>query len=299
MNAIRRVVVATDFSVGSNMAVDRAVQLAQAHGACLDLLHAHDVGAWHALQAVFDVQRLTGGATDDVALRERLAALAASLAASSGLAVDSHVGVGEPAAVIESHARALHAAVVVIARRDEPDTPGVGGVLLRVLRRAPCPVLVVRFGGSRHYERVLSAVDLSDVSRRAAEAAIGLFPTAVHRLLCVIDPAWERQRWRSNTAQGLDEAQGPSELESQSLQALAQRQLDALAQVLSERPDTRVVAEVVEAVPARAIVGNAVAWPADCVVVGRHGHGALADRLVGGTALDVIHHTTGDVLVVS
>lgn len=299
MQPVRRVLVATDLSPGSEAAVDRAVLLARAHGACVDLVHAFDAGAWHALQRVFDVQRLGGDAPPDVVLRERLSARAEALAAATGLDVEAHFGAGEPAGLIEGRVKATRAALVVIARRADPATPGVGSTLLRLLHTASCPVLVVRGNAHLAYERVLTAVDLREVSRRAAEVAVGLFPAAVHRLLCVVDPAWERERWRRNGALEQDPAQPPASMEPQSLQALAQHQLNQLAQALSVRPDTRVVAEVAEAVPVRAIVGHAAAWPADCVVVGRHGHGLLADRLLGSTALDVLHHTARDVLVVS
>ena len=43
---------------------------------------------------------------------------------------------------------------------------------------------------------------------------------------------------------------------------------------------------------------RAAAWPADCMVVGHHGHGRVADALLGSTALDAIHHAACDVLVV-
>ena len=293
MNAVRRVLVAIDFSPGSDMAVERAMMLAQLHGARLDLLHAFDVRAWHALQAVFDVHRLSGEVPSDVALRERLSALAESLAARSGLDVAAQFGLGEPAAAIVSQVEARHAAVVVLARRSDPETPGVGGTLLRVLHRAPCPVLVVKVPPARGYERVLSAVDLREVSRRAAAAAVELFPAAAHRLLCAVDPAWERELWRRAAAPGQTRVEGPS------LHATAMQLLDALAQPLALHVSGKLDTEVVDAAPVRAIVDRAAAWPADCVVVGRHGQGRLADRLLGSTALDLIHHTGGDVLVVS
>lgn len=58
MTKIFSIVAATDFSPGSSAAVERAVQLAVAHGASLRLLHAFDVSAWYRLKAVFDPQRL-------------------------------------------------------------------------------------------------------------------------------------------------------------------------------------------------------------------------------------------------
>jgi nucleotide-binding universal stress UspA family protein len=293
MKPIRRVLVATDFSAGSDAAIERAVRLARAHGACVDLVHAFDVSAWHALRAVFDLKRLSGQPSPEARLRERLAERAAALAAREGLAVESHFGVGAPAAVIEARARSMNAALLVIARRSEPAAPGISSTLLRILRSAPCPVLVARASPATDYARVLTAVDLREVSRQAAAAALALFPKATHRLLYVIDPQWEREVQR-----GQSEEAPLGELIA-SLHGRAQQQLEALAGELAATGSAAVDVAVVEAIPALGIVQHAAVWPADCVVVGRHGQGLVADTLLGSTALDAIHHSARDVLVVS
>lgn len=292
MQPIRRVLVATDFSAGSDAAVERAARLARAHGACLDLVHAFDAGAWQALRGVFDLGRLSGQPAPEAGRRERLAQRVAELAAREGLVVESHFGIGTPAGVIEARARAMNAAVLVIARRSEPAAPGVGSTLLRILRSAPCPVLVTRAGPPADYARVLTAVDLREVSQRAAASALALFPGAAHRLLYVIDPQWEREMQR-----GHGDGAPLGELIA-ALHARAQPRLDALAAELAAGSGVAVTAAVVEAIPALGIVQHAATWPADCVVVGRHGQGLVADALLGSTALDAIHHSGRDVLVV-
>jgi universal stress protein E len=293
MKPIRRVLVATDFSAGSDAAVERAVRISRAHGACIDLVHAFDISAWQALRAVFDLGRLSGRPSPEAGLRERLEARAAALAAREGLVVESHFGVGAAAAVIEARARAMNAGLLVIARRSEPAAPGVSSTLLRILRSAPCPLLVTRAGAAADYARVLTAVDLREVSRQAAADALELFPTAAHRLLYVVDPQWESEVQRGH---GDDVPLG--ELIA-SLHARAQLQLEALAGELAAGRGVTVDVAVVEAIPALGIVQHAATWPADCVVVGRHGQGLVADALLGSTALDAIHHSGRDVLVVS
>jgi nucleotide-binding universal stress UspA family protein len=84
-----------------------------------------------------------------------------------------------------------------------------------------------------------------------------------------------------------------------SLHGRAQRQLEVLAGELCADRSMAVDVAVVEAIPALGIVQHAATWPADCVVVGRHGQGLVADALLGSTALDAIHHSGRDVLVVS
>jgi len=289
---IRRVLVATDFSVGSQAAVARAVLIARAHGACVDLLHSFDPSALHALRNLFDLGHLAGQPSAEAQLRQRLQRLAEELAAHEGIVVDSHFGLGVPAAVLEARARSMNAALLVIAQRSDPAAPGVSGTLMRMLRSAPCPVLVVRAAPVADYGRVLSAVDLREVSQRAVAVALALFPRAQHRLLCVVDPHWERE------VQGNLGEQAPLGELIATLHGLALQRLQALAGELSAASGTAVDAAVVEAVPAMGIVQHAAIWPADCVVVGRHGQGRVADRLLGSTALDAIHHSGRDVLVV-
>jgi nucleotide-binding universal stress UspA family protein len=270
------------------------VRLARLHGARLDLVHAHDAGALQALRNLFDLGHLAGEPSAEALQRARLKALADELAVREGIAVDSHFGLGAPAGVIEARARSMNAAVLVIARRSEPAAPGASSTLLRMLRSAPCPVLVTRAAPVADHSRVLCAVDLREASRHAAAVSLALFPGALHRLLYVIDPQWERE------VQGRLGGPGPLGELIASLHGLAQQRLENLARELGAAAGTarHVEAAVVEAIPAMGIVQHAATWPADCVVVGRHGQGLVADRLLGSTALDAIHHSGGDVLVV-
>lgn len=296
MGNLPRVVVCTDFTTGSDAAVERGLRLAQEHHAALDLLHAFDAGMLRRLGAVFDARRLTGDVPPDVRLCEQLTLAAKRLGERSGLAVQPCFGVGEPAAALESHVRQHHPAVAVLAHRADPGTPGVGSTLMRVLRGVSCPILVVRAraepaGPCAAYQRVLCALDLREVATRAAATALGLFPRAAHRLVTVVDPRWERALWPQGEA--------AAEVARPPLRDEADRRLQALAAQLPRSADSMLAAEVHDGVPARVLVEQAAAWPADCIVVGRHGQGVLAERWLGSTTLDLIHHGACDVLVVS
>lgn len=288
---IRRIIAATDFSPGASAAVERAAQLAHAHGALLELLHAFDSSAWQSLVSVLDMQWLGGGAAPENALRQQLDALAAALAQREGLKVETHFAAGAPATVIAARARSMNAAAVVLARSSDPAALGTSGTLLRLLRHAPCPVLVVRDDGAKPYGRVLTAIDLREVSRRAAERALALFPAARHRLLYVVDPQWQHAAQHA----GAEQAGGLLA----TLHGQARQKLDALAAELRAAGAGEIEAAVADARPALGIVEQAAAFAADCVVVGRHGQGLVAETLLGSTALDVIHHSGRDVLVVS
>lgn len=292
MTSVRTIVAATDFSPGSEAAVERAVQLAAAQGAALCLLHAFDASAWHSLAGVFDAQRLGADPPLDVRMRQRLVDAAAALAARSGLEVEARFGVGSPQSTIDAYVRAHAGSIVVVGSRADPEVAGLGSTASKVVRAPACPVLIVRGPGSRPYDRVLSAVDLREASIRAASLALTLFPSARHHLLYALDPALDRAVWMGGFAkEQLQSLHG-------SMYARAQRELQQLANSLRAQARHPLTADVADDLPARAILVGAASLPADCVVVGHHGEDAVADSFLGNLAQHVIQYTTRDVLVV-
>ncbi len=292
MTMIRNVVLATDFSPGAQAALDRAVLLAQKHGACLRLLHAFDVGAWHSLKAVFDPQRLNAEPPPDVRMRRRLKDMAASLAAQKGVRVEARFAVGEADQAISAFVSAHEDSLLVIGSRAEPDVLGVGSTATRLLRSPKCPVLVVRLRESRPYEQVLCAVDMREASMRAASQAVAMFKQAHHLLVCAVDAELEGTSWMNSVAAG------QARLQRTSMHDFAVRQLEELAQELSSQAEHPVTTKVIDDVPARAIVALAAELPADCVVVGHHGQSGAGWRPLGSMAQHVLQHTSRDVLVV-
>lgn len=294
---VRRVVVATDFSPGAEAAVTRALQIAAVHHAHVDLLHSYDVGALRALRRVFDAERLLGRVGADRAIEGRLRDDAARLASASGLEVEPCFSAGDPAVAIAARVQSMHAALAVLARRGEPGAYGIGSTLLNVLRQVPSAVLVVRPGAepaddARPYATVLAAVDQREVSQRTAAAAAALFPTAQHLWLGVVDATWEREVWRAGGITPELAAELPS------LAGALGLELERLAAAMAEGRPVRPRIEIADGIASRVIVDRARALGACCVAVGRHGQGGLGERLLGSTALDVIHHSGRDVLVV-
>ena len=289
MTMIRTIVAATDFSPGSHAAVERAVQPTEAHGASRRLLHAFDVSAWHSLKGVFDPQRLTMRPPPDLRMQRRLSDLMATLA---GLEVEARFSIGSAHSAINMYVTAHAPSLVVLGSRAEPAMPGLGSTALKVLRSPACPMLIVRSTKSRPCDKVLSAVDMRDGSVRAARAAIRLFPAAHQHLLHAVDPTLELALWMG------DVAKEQIRLLHDSMYTKALRQLAQLAQELTREADHQVGAEVVDDVPARASALRAAALPADCVAVGRHGEGTVAERVFGNMAQQVLHHGLRDVLVV-
>ncbi|MDP2367120.1 universal stress protein [Rhodoferax sp.] len=292
MTTIRIIVAATDFSPGSDAAVQRAVQLARAHGASLRLLHTFDVGAWHSLKGVFAAQRFVTDPPPDVRVKQRLTELAQALAAQTGLKVEAHFSVGSADSAISAYVAGHETSLVVMGSRAQPEMPGLGSTALKVLRAPACPILIVRQAQGGPYQTLLCAIDLHAGSVRAATAAIALFPAARQHLVHAVHPAMEWALWLNHVAR----EQVPTLLQAMHAQAL--EKLDALARDLTRLAEHRVEAEVVHGVPALAIVERAASLGADCVAVGHHSQDALAGQLLGSMAQHLLHHSLSDVLVV-
>ncbi|MDE2300895.1 MAG: universal stress protein [Burkholderiales bacterium] len=194
--------------------------------------------------------------------------------------------------MIEAHVKAHASSLVVVGSRADPAAMGLGSTAAKVVRSAACPVLVVRMPAAAPYDKVLTAVDVSEGSTHAAAFAVALFPIAHHHLLYLLDPGLDRALWMGGITAEHARAQRDS------MHAHAARELQQLARALAREATHPVTVDVVEDVPARAIVAAAGSMPADCVVVGHHGPGAHAERLLGNLAQHVVYQTTRDVLVV-
>lgn len=137
----QHVLVPIDFSANSDHALDYAVRLAHTLQAHLTLLHVIEpltVGSLETLPYTF-IQGVEAKITDIMAsYRERLTA--------AGLQCDFTIVHGVPFQVIIDTARAAHVDLIIMGTHGRTGLPHVlvGSVAERVVRLAPCPVLVMR-----------------------------------------------------------------------------------------------------------------------------------------------------------
>jgi universal stress protein A len=146
---IRNILIATDFSQDSELAVELAVELARALGAKLHLLHAYYVPiqttptGFIAMPA--DV--IASARTDAQARLEELA----KQLARHAIAVQTHSSPQDPLNAILELARALPADLIAMGTRGLSGIQHVllGSVAERVVRLAPCPVLTAKTSENR------------------------------------------------------------------------------------------------------------------------------------------------------
>jgi universal stress protein A len=139
----RRILCPVDFSETSRHALGYGVALAQKCGAELIVLHVvEDVPLLTAYAGVPEMELLE---TAEKSARAELAQLLAGLPAGGG-AGQSDVVRGKSHKAILEYANKVRADLIVMGThgRSGLDHAFFGSVTERVIRRAPCPVLIVR-----------------------------------------------------------------------------------------------------------------------------------------------------------
>lgn len=143
------VLAATDLSEPSLPAVDAAKVVAKAAGAKLSIVHVVD--APHPSEVAFTAVGASSAAREDV-VRDEIEAARTRLRdvmGASEVETEVRVVVGEPSEAIVDLADDLDPDVLVVASRGRTGLSRLllGSVAARVLRHAPCSVLVVRLRG--------------------------------------------------------------------------------------------------------------------------------------------------------
>jgi nucleotide-binding universal stress UspA family protein len=136
---LKRILVATDFSPHADAAWRFALDLARVHGAVTILVHVALEGALREFsQRTMVEDDYLKRISDDLALR-------AQVADRMGVVVQTALRAGDPAPVIADIAREESADVIVVgAHAQRFANLLVGSVAERLLRIAPCSVLVVK-----------------------------------------------------------------------------------------------------------------------------------------------------------
>lgn len=146
--SIQHILVAHDLSETSDAALDYAVALARAMGARVTILHAYEVpslGAPEVLVLATDWVKQIG----EVA-RERLEKVAAR-AKESGVPLATELRQGSAWREVDAFALDRKVDLVVVGSHGRRGLPRamLGSVAEKIVRSAPCPVLVVRPRGEQ------------------------------------------------------------------------------------------------------------------------------------------------------
>lgn len=149
MQPFDKILVATDFSAGAEVALDKALAIRHAYGSSLALIHVYTIpvpygDVWVASpQFIADLQQAVRTEMDAIvaSATERAKAMGATTVSITGTVVT-----GDPASVVVDRARSGHFDLVVVGTHGRTGLSHffIGSVAERIVRTCPCPVLTVR-----------------------------------------------------------------------------------------------------------------------------------------------------------
>jgi nucleotide-binding universal stress UspA family protein len=290
MATMQRILCPVDFSATSEHGAAHAAALARWSGARLYALHvqspvtqrlpeppderrSHESDVEHIYGRIRDLLTLAGTPTD---------------------AFEVIVDLGEPVEHILARAASLPADLIVMG------THGTGGferlvlgsVAEKVLRRAPCDVLVIppgSVGKSRlPYRSIVCAVDFSDCSRKALDVAGRMAAEADAALSAVHVIGWPWDEPPPPDFSGLppDQAAALREYRRYLETSATTRLRDWVS--AAGAPADRTTVHVAHGSSYRGVLQAADESRADLIVLGVHGRGAIDLAVFGSTANQVV-----------
>lgn len=297
MTARGPIVCATDLSPSGAEAVDIAARIASATGSPLELVHVGGAEPEPTGEPANEAERV---------YRERLAVRHAATASALEKERERATALGPGATTallngraweaIVDHAEAVQASLLVVGphghagprastRRDLSEWI-VGSTADRIVRHAPCPVLVGP-RGEAHAPRLgastwLVAVDFSDPSRAALQLAMSMAKACQAKLVALhvshdpimrLDPAGDEEPFPP-----LDEV----------AKDMAKRKHAELVGLVKGELGEPIEVKVVVGDPAHEIAVHAKEIDAHLIVMGTHGRTGLARFLLGSTAESVL-----------
>jgi nucleotide-binding universal stress UspA family protein len=272
---LKQVLVATDLSDHSDRAVERALQLAAARRAELDIVHVMEEGLPAEAQAEV-------AATDENAIREKLAA--SPFADQVKVTIDLVVGNAETDIV--ERAVMANADCIILGLHDRllAENLAIEGTLAEtVIGNSTLPVLLVRNEPRSPYQTVVVGIDFSSLSHAAIEAAVLIAPEATLHLV----HAYEGDADQAHMAEQKLKAfvSGESRVFERAAVQAGLRELTV--RTIAEQGD-----------PREALKTQITSRGADLLVLGTHGRTGLARTLLGSVTTDLINARLCDVLVI-
>jgi nucleotide-binding universal stress UspA family protein len=288
------VVVGTDFSPCSAVAVGHAIRIAAWSGAPLHVVHVVDTGVVTDSEAAISeyVQGIQDHLVRDA--RQKWEELAARIPGAAALPIE--VSVNHRVAAILGHARKHKADLVVLgAFGDRRPDVGLGTVATACVRASTTDVLLVRDTQAGPFNVVVAAVDFSETSARAlARAAlVAAHDGAELHALHVLDAPWHRLPHLAPLHAA------PARLKQQHREALERRLAEFVRPITDAGKATGLRTALHDSGRHRSgIVEYAGSVSADLIVLGTRGRTNLRDMLLGSTAEKALAESACSVLAV-
>lgn len=306
MMAIKRILCPVDFSEHSRHAFDHAVAIAHRYESAITAMYVFPQVLVAGTDPGAPVVEPVGLTESD---RERLLAQLKMFTAAevpSGMAVDHVIKQGNAVAHILAQARAIPADLLTIGThgRSGFERLVLGSITEKVLRKAPCPVLVVP---RRHpdavpaspviFKRIVCPVDFSDCAMTALRYAISLAQEADASLTVLSVMTYELAVTPDMYGAILiEDRETLGEFRRRQEEEARQRLRDAIPDGV--RDYCEVTTLVTSGKPSLEILRVAREVESDVIIMGVRGRGAADMMLFGSTTNHVVREAVCPVLTV-
>ena len=168
----------------------------------------------------------------------------------------------------------------------------LGSVAERIVRKAPCPVMVIKGRKFTGFKRIIVPIDFSDCSRKALEYAIAT--AGAHKSRLTILHVYEESFIEPyvNAANSEEEA---GEIMKE-IERVNETKYDEFLKTIDLR-GVEYDKLLIKGIPETEIVETATEQQADLVVMGTHGRAGLKHILIGSTAEEVVRTVHCDIII--
>jgi nucleotide-binding universal stress UspA family protein len=298
MNVFKNIIVQVNSQDESHRALEQATQLAKANGARLKIVDVVPDFGWPAKLVISDYDRVIASLT--FAKNEHLKKLA-KVAADQGLDVSVKLLEGRSSVgIIREVLRDGHDLVIRSSRGAGSRTSAFFGTTSkRLLRKCPCPVLLVKAGSVGDCRRIVAAVDATpadDAHAALNKTILQLAESMCGESGCVIDVV---HAWDIYGESILKEHMRKEEFEE--LQRKTETETERLVDDLVKPFGMGVGQENVHVIhgdPAKVIPRFVETTAADLLVLGTIARTGVSGLLMGNTAEQILNRVECSVLAV-
>ncbi len=288
-----RIVVATDLSEKSNIAVKKAIDISKKYDLWLEVLHVINPPlfewAWggEALDSRKDKEHLIKQKAEEISkkIEEELK--------RKHNKINVDIRVGNPSEEIIAYAKAKRANAIILGDVGEYGSLQelvLGTTTTNVIDRSSVPVLIARNTDSIEYKKILIPTDFSEDSKESIEYVSTLFPDAKLYILNVMEiPSELRLKYY-----GLEDKEIADLTEVHKIKN--ENDFNKFIESLDvKNPIEKVVA--FGSIRARIIMEEGRDLSVDLIAVNAHNIANITSKIIGNIASEVIKKSKRDVLV--
>lgn len=280
---MKTILVATDLSVRSDRAIERAMVLAKYHQADLHVAHIVD-------EALPDSITLHQKEVAEDKIRNHVI----SLAANDVPSIKIDVKIDNSSEGIIRHARNIQADLIILGVHDSAREDFFRGTTSeRIIRMSEFPVLVVKEHSAADYQRIAIAVDFSIHSRRAIEFTLAMAPKAEIYLIHAYQIPFAGLMYGSDTHSQVREE------EQKRMEHMISREMETFFRAMGVNPTDLQKKQILKCGEVRQVIGQEVdRLKPDLIALGTHGRTGIAHAFLGSVAEDILGKPPCDALAI-